>query len=177
MAETFLQSAAFLTANIYDGSDVLIVTKGILQTALIWYAIGIRMADIAHEIRKVPQEFRKGWKGLEDHELPIFASLPAGPAKPQATLRSCLVITFGAVIGILVGVGLIALLGAPFPYFCPRQREVMIWSVLAGIVIATIFGRPKEPGTCPARLEPPDKPRPPAQVVLAPPKSNEDQRL
>ena len=32
----------------------------------------------------------------------------------------------------------------------------------------------EEPGACPARLEPPDKPRPPAQVALTPPKSSED---
>jgi Sec-independent protein translocase protein TatA len=32
----------------------------------------------------------------------------------------------------------------------------------------------EDPGACPARLEPPDKPRPPAQVALTPPKSSED---
>ena len=32
----------------------------------------------------------------------------------------------------------------------------------------------EEPGACPARLEPPDKPQPPAQVALTPPKSSED---
>jgi sec-independent protein translocase protein TatA len=32
----------------------------------------------------------------------------------------------------------------------------------------------EEPGASLARLEPPDKPRPPAQVALTPPKSSED---
>ena len=32
----------------------------------------------------------------------------------------------------------------------------------------------EEPGACLARLEPPDKPRPPAQVALTPAKSSED---
>ena len=32
----------------------------------------------------------------------------------------------------------------------------------------------EEPGASAARLEPPDRPRPPAQVALAPPKSSED---
>ena len=32
----------------------------------------------------------------------------------------------------------------------------------------------EEPGACPARLEPPNKPRPPAQVALTPPKSSEE---
>jgi sec-independent protein translocase protein TatA len=32
----------------------------------------------------------------------------------------------------------------------------------------------EEPGASLARLNPPDKPRPPAQAALAPPKSNED---
>jgi hypothetical protein len=35
-------------------------------------------------------------------------------------------------------------------------------------------GDDEEPGGCPARLEPPDKPRPPAAVALTPPKSSED---
>jgi Sec-independent protein translocase protein TatA len=33
----------------------------------------------------------------------------------------------------------------------------------------------EQPGACPARLDPPDKPRPPAQVALTRPKSSEDQ--
>jgi Sec-independent protein translocase protein TatA len=32
----------------------------------------------------------------------------------------------------------------------------------------------EEPGACAARLDPPDKPRPPAEVALAPPKAHEE---
>jgi len=37
-----------------------------------------------------------------------------------------------------------------------------------------VRGDDEEPGACAARLDPPDKPRPPAQVALTPPKSSED---